>query len=54
MVISMDGRYLLVVCGIPEECIRVYNLEKRERVRGRYDFVRLRNQENIQLLDGKM
>lgn len=26
--LSPDGKHLLVVCGIPDNCIKIYNIQK--------------------------
>lgn len=52
LVISNEGRYLMVVGGTPDNCILLYNLEKREALRNSDSRVEVKHSETTWLLDG--
>lgn len=52
MVISNEGRYLMLICGTPDNCLKFYNLEKREPVTITDSKVEIKSTETIKLIGG--
>jgi hypothetical protein len=53
LVISNEGRYLMLVSGTPDNCLQFYNLEKREVLKNSKSRVEIKYSETTRLLDGK-
>jgi len=52
LVISNEARYLMLVCGTPNNCLQFYNLEKREQMKIFDSKVQIKSSETTKLLDG--
>lgn len=51
MVLSNDGRYLIIVNGIPEYSISVIDMSTKQKLKGKNSSIPLQTQENTILKD---